>query len=36
MPDLDISVCGVAKLLSNLNSTKAAGPDAIRHIVLKA
>ena len=26
---------GVAKLLSNLNSAKAAGPDAIRRIVLK-
>ena len=35
MPDLDISVCGVAKLLSNLNSTKAVGLDAIRPIVLK-
>ena len=35
MPDLDISICGVAKLLSNLISTKATGPDAIRSTVLK-
>lgn len=35
MPDIEISVNGVAKLLSNLNSAKAAGPDAIRPIVLK-
>ena len=35
MSDIEISVNGVAKLLFNLNSAKAAGPDAIRHIVLK-
>ena len=35
MPDIEISVNGVAKLLSNLNSAKTAGPDAIRPIVLK-
>ena len=35
MPEIEISVNGVAKLLSNLNSAKAAGPDAIRPIVLK-
>ena len=35
MQDFDISTAGVAKLLSNLNVTKAAGPDAIRPIVLK-
>ena len=35
MPDLDISVRGVAKLQSNLNSTKATGPDAIRPTDLK-
>ena len=35
MSDIEISVNGVAKLLSNLNSAKAAGPDAIRPIVLK-
>ena len=35
MQDFDISTAGVAKLLSNLNATKAAGPDAIRPIVLK-
>ena len=32
--DIEISVNGVAKLLSNLNSAKAASPDAIRPIVL--
>ena len=35
MSDIEISVNGVAKLLSNLNSAKAAGPDATRLIVLK-
>ena len=35
MPDIDIPVNGSAKLLSNLNTAKAAGPDAIRLIVLK-
>ena len=35
MPEIEISVNGVAKLLSNLNSAKAAGPDAIRPIILK-
>ena len=35
MPDIEISVNGDAKLSSNLNSAKAAFPDAIRLIVLK-
>ena len=35
MPDIEISVNGAAKLLSNLNFAKAAGPDGIRLIVLK-
>lgn len=35
MPDIDISVNGVEKLLKNLNPHKAAGPDQIRPIVLK-
>ena len=35
MPDTKISVNGVAKLLSNLNIAKAAGPDAIKPVVLK-
>ena len=35
MPDIDISTAGVAKLLSNLNVSKAAGPDSVRPIVLK-
>ena len=29
MPDIKVSVNGVAKLLRNLNPTKAAGPDDI-------
>ena len=35
MPDIDISTSGIAKLLSNLNVSKAAGPDSLRTIVLK-
>ena len=35
MPDFDISEAGVAKLLKNLKPHKAAGPDAIRPLVLK-
>ena len=35
MPDIDISTAGGAKLLSNLNVSKAAGPYSIRLIVLK-
>ena len=35
MPDIDISTAGVAKLLSNLDVSKAAGPDSARPIVLK-
>ena len=34
MPELDISTAGVVKLLSNLNVSKAAGRDSVRHIVL--
>ena len=30
MPDIEISVNEVAKLLSNLNSAKVSDPDAIR------
>lgn len=36
MPDIEISVKGVEKLLTNLNPNKAAGPDQIRPIVLKS
>ena len=35
MQDVKISTAGVSKLLSGLNVSKAAGPDAIRPIVLK-
>ena len=35
MQDIKISTAGVNKLLSGLNVSKAAGPDAIRPIVLK-
>ena len=35
MPDFDISLAGVTTLLKNLNPHKAAGPDAIRPLVLK-
>ena len=35
MQDIKISTAGVSKLLSGLNVSKAAGPDAIRPIVLK-
>ena len=33
--DLNISIAGVEKLLSNININKAAGPDLIPNIVLK-
>ena len=36
MQDIKISTAGVSKLLSGLNVSKAAGPDAIRPVVLKA
>ena len=35
MPDIVITPAGIAKLLSNLNVAKAAGPDSVRSIVLK-
>ena len=35
MPDIDISINGVEKLLNNLNPHKAAGPDNIKPVVLK-
>ena len=35
MKDIVISTAGVTKLLSDLNVSKAAGPDAIRPTVLK-
>ena len=35
LKDIVISTAGVSKLLSDLNVSKAAGPDAIRPIVLK-
>ena len=35
MPDIDISVSGVLKLLQGLNPSKAAGPDTIKSVVLK-
>ena len=35
MQDIKISTAGVNKLLSGLNVSKAAGPDAIRPIALK-
>lgn len=35
MPEIEISVNGIAKLLTSLNSVKVAGPDAISSIVLK-
>ena len=35
MPDVDISTGGVLKLLTSLNPSKAAGPDAIKPVVLK-
>ena len=35
MPEVEISVKGVAKLLYNLNIAKAAGPDEIKPVVLK-
>ena len=35
MPDIDISTSGIAKLLSNLNVSKAAGLDSLRPIALK-
>ena len=35
MPDIRIDVNGINKLLSQLNPSKAAGPDAIKPIILK-
>ena len=35
MPDIDISASGVLKLLTRINPSKAAGPDAIKPVVLK-
>ena len=35
MPDIDISVSGVLKLLQGLNLSKAAGQDTIKPVVLK-
>ena len=35
MPDIGISPAGVAKLLTNLNVSKAAGPDSISPIIMK-
>ena len=35
MPDIDISINGILKLLNNLKPGKAAGPDSIRPILLK-
>ena len=35
MPDIDISTSGVLKLLIRINPCKAAGPDAIKPVVLK-
>ena len=34
MPDVELSVYGVLKLLTRLNPSKAAGPGAIKPIVL--
>ena len=34
MPDIDISVSGVLKLLTGLDPSKAGGPDAIKPVVL--
>ena len=35
MPDINIDTKGINKLLSNLKSDKAAGPDQIKPVVLK-
>ena len=35
MPEIDISINGILKLLNNLKPGKAAGPDSIRPILLK-
>ena len=35
MPDIDISINGILKLLNNLKPSKAAGPDSIRPILLR-
>ena len=34
MPDIDISTSGVLKFLTSINHSKAAGPDAIKPVVL--
>ena len=36
MPDIEISLNGIFKLLFNLKPGKAAGPDKIRPLILKA
>ena len=33
MPDINITNHGISKLLSNLNSSKAAGPDELKPIL---
>ena len=35
MPDIDISTSGALKLLTSINLSKAASPDAIKPVVLK-
>ena len=35
MPDIDISSSGILKLLIRIYPSKAAGPDAIKPVVLK-
>ena len=35
MPEFQISIAGILKLLGNLKAGKAAGPDKIRPLVLK-
>ena len=35
MPDIDISASGVLQLLTKINLSKAAGPDAIKPVGLK-
>ena len=32
MPDIDISTSGIFKLLTSINPSKAAGPDATKHV----
>ena len=35
MPDINITNHGISKLLSNLDSSKAAGPDELKPKILK-